>query len=303
MTLDFGPFVFGGNVIGWTADRETSFRILDAFVEGGGRAIDTADVYAEWAGKGGVSEEILGEWMESRGNRSKLVIATKVAKSSARRGLAAKNIRAAIEDSLRRLRTDYVDLYYAHEDDASVPQSEYLGALDVLVKEGKVRVLGASNFTPARLSSALAFCRQNGLARFEVSQDQWSLVARGIEQTLVPVLAAEGLRELPYWALAGGFLTGKYRPGREVDSARAKGASEHLKKPENLRLLTRLDELAEAHEASVAAIALAWLRAQPTVGAPLASARTVEQLGPLFESATLKLDAEELDSLSTITAR
>lgn len=300
--LDFGPFVFGGNVLGWTADRETSFRILDAFVAGGGRAIDTADVYAEWAGKGGVSEEIVGEWMASRGNRSKVFVATKVAKSSVRRGLAAANVRAAIEDSLRRLRTDHVDLYYAHEDDPAVPQAEYLAAFDALVKEGKVRMLGASNFSPERLASALAFCRSEGLARFEVSQDQWSLVARKIERTLVPVLAAEGLRELPYWALAGGFLTGKYRPGREVESARAKGASEHLKKPENLRLLTRLDELAQRHAVSVAAVALAWLRAQPTVAAPLASARTEEQLGPLFESAKVTLDAEELASLSAITA-
>lgn len=303
MALDFGPFVLGGNVFGWTADREESFRVLDAFVAQGGKAIDTADVYSDWApgGKGGESEQILGEWFALRKNRHKVVLATKVAKWSAHPGLSAKNIRAAIEGSLRRLRTDSVDLYYAHEDDAKVAQSEYLTAFDALVKEGKVHALGASNFTPERLASALAFSREHGLRAFEVSQDHWNLVEREVERALVPLLAKEGLRELPYWSLAKGFLTGKYRPGKSVESSRAGAASTYLQTKENVALLAKLDELAHAHRVSVAAISLAWLRAQRTVAAPIASARTVEQLAPLLESATVELSSYELGSLSAIT--
>ncbi|MCA9611802.1 MAG: aldo/keto reductase [Polyangiales bacterium] len=301
MPLDFGPLVLGGNVFGWSADRATSFRVLDGFLARGGLSIDTADVYAEWADRGGVSEEILGQWMAERGNRSKVVIATKVAKSQVRRGLSPANLRAAIEDSLRRLRTDYVDLYYAHEDDADVPQAAYLETFDALVKEGKVRSLGASNFTAERLGSALALCRENGWATFEVSQDHWNLVDRQLERTLVPLLEREGLVELPYWALASGFLTGKYRPGVDVDSVRASGVQKkYLQDPRSLAALAELDRLAKRHEVSVASVALTWLRSRPTVGAPIASARTEEQLDALFERPALTED--ELATLSQITA-
>jgi aryl-alcohol dehydrogenase-like predicted oxidoreductase len=299
-----GPVVLGGNVFGWTVERKDGFDILDAFVAGGGRAIDTADLYPSWAKgrKGGESEELIGEWLASRGHRDKVLIATKVAKWKEQPGLSALNIRTAIEGSLRRLRTDYVDIYYAHEDDPGVEQSEYLTAFDRLVKEGKARVLGASNFTPERLSTALAFSRKNGLAAFEVSQDHWNVIDRGIETTLVPVLEKEGLKELPYWSLASGFLTGKYRPGVTVQSARAAGVREYLDHPANLELLGVLDELAAAHHVSVAAIALAWLRAQPVVAAPIASARTVDQLRPMFEAAGLSLSPDEVSRLSSITA-
>jgi aryl-alcohol dehydrogenase-like predicted oxidoreductase len=294
----FGSIILGGNVFGWTVSRSEAFTLLDAYVDRGGRAIDTADVYPAWVpgNRGGESEEILGAWLAARKNRDKIVLATKVAKWTAQRGLSAHNIRSAIDGSLRRLQTDYVDVYYAHDDDPAVEQAEYLGAFDGLVKAGKVRALGASNFSPARLASALAVSRASGLAAFEVSQDHWNLVERGIERELVPVLEREHIVETPYWSLASGFLTGKYRPGSKVDSARAGGASKYLADPGNLALLAELDRLAAAHRVSVAAVALAWLRAQPSVGAPVASARTVAQLEPLFEQVVLT--ADELGQLS-----
>jgi aryl-alcohol dehydrogenase-like predicted oxidoreductase len=303
MATDFGPFVLGGNVFGWTVQRDEAFRLLDAFVERGGKAIDTADVYSAWApgATGGDSEKILGEWL-ARGARSRVQIHTKVAKWPAHPGLSAANIQAAVEGSLRRLGTDYIDLYYAHEDDPKVPQEEYLEAFDALVKAGKVRALGASNFTPERLGSALAIARAQGLASFQVSQDHYNLIERRFERSLQPVLEREGLVELPYWSLASGFLTGKYRPGKKVDSSRAGAAQKQLDKPYAAPLLKALDELAAAHDVSVTAISLAWLRAQRTVGAPIASARTLEQLGDLFQSAEVKLRPDELGTLSNITA-
>lgn len=300
-SLDFGPFVFGGNVFGWTVQREEGFKILDAFIERGGRMIDTADLYPP-GGEGGGSETIIGEWLASRGHRERIHIATKVAKWKAQPGLSAKNIATAIEGSLRRLRTDHVDLYYAHEDDHAVEQLEYVEAFDKLRREGKVRAVGASNFTPERLSSALEVARANGLRGFEVSQDQWNLVERKIEKALVPVIEREGLKELPYFSLALGFLTGKYRPGSKVESPRASHASKYLEDPKNVKLLHALDELSESHNASVAAISLAWLKAHAVVGAPVASARTLEQLDALFEAGRVKLAPAEVAKLSAITA-
>ncbi len=301
MQLDFGSVVLGGNVFGWTVTSQAdAFRVLDGFVDGGGKSIDTADSYVAWlpGNEGGESETLLGQWLAARGNRSKVVIATKVAKWPKQPGLSAKNIRAAIEGSLKRLQTDYVDLYYAHQDDDAVAQGEYLGAFDALVKEGKVRALGASNFTAARLTSALEFSRKNGLASFEYSQDEWSLVERGLEKSLVPTLAKEGVKELPYFSLAKGFLTGKYRAGQKVDSARAQGAGAYLSDPKNVKLLEVLDGLAAKHRVSVAAISLAWLRSQSVVAAPIASARTVEQLGPLLEAGRVTLSADDLAALT-----
>lgn len=303
MAIDFGPFVFGGNIFGWTATREESFRLLDAFVEQGGTTIDTADVYSNWipGGQGGESEQIIGEWLSLRKNRARVQIATKVGMWAKRPGLSPSNIRAAIEDSLQRLRTDYVDLYYAHQDDQDVEQSEYLSSFDALVREGKVRVLGASNFTPERLASALTFSRAHQLHAFSVSQDHWNLVERKLERHLVPLLEREGLVELPYWSLASGFLTGKYRPGAAVDSARVGAAEAYLNVPQNLELLTRLDELAQTHQTSVAVISLAWLHAQRVIGAPIASARTLDQLTALFGIKKVTLSPEEVESLSRIT--
>jgi aryl-alcohol dehydrogenase-like predicted oxidoreductase len=295
-SLDFGPAVLGGNVFGWTADKEQSFAVLDAFYEGGGRAIDTADVYSNWVpgNDGGVSEEIIGEWSESRGVRSELVIGTKVFSLPARPGLSPANIRAAIEDSLRRLRTDYLDIYYAHRDDQNVAQEEYVAAFGALVAEGKVRELGASNFTAARLRSAVEIAEASGVARFTIAQDQYNLVERGIESSLVPTLADLRITELPYYSLASGFLSGKYRAGVTVDSVRAGGAAAYLET--HAGLLEVLDEIAAAHSSSVTSVALAWLRQQHVVGAPIASARTVEHVPALLE--VVELSAEELARLS-----
>lgn len=299
-----GPFVLGGNVFGWTVQREEGFRILDAFVDGGGTLIDTADVYAAWGpgNRGGESETLIGEWL-AQGPRDRVQVATKVAKWSEQPGLSPTNIRAAIDGSLRRLRTDHVDLYYAHEDDNAVAQSAYLTAFNDVVTAGKVKTLGASNFRASRLTTALLFQRDNGLQPFEVSQDKWNLVERGIEGDLVPVLHKEGLIELPFYALASGFLTGKYRPGIAVDSVRAGGVVDYVNDPRNVKLLSVLDEVAAAHHTSVTAVSLAWLRAQPTVGAPITSARTVEQLKDLFDGASLVLAVDELAALSAASAR
>lgn len=303
MTTDFGPFVLGGNVFGWTVQRDEAFRLLDAFVERGGKAIDSADVYSVWApgATGGDSEKILGEWL-ARGPRSRVQIHTKVAKWPAHPGLSAANIQTAVEGSLKRLKTDYIDLYYAHEDDQKVPQEEYVRAFDALVKAGKVRALGASNFSAERLVSALSIARSQGLASFQVSQDHYNLVERGFERNLQPVLEREGLVELPYWSLAAGFLTGKYRPGKKVESSRAGAAQKLLDRPYAAPLLKALDEIAAGHKVSVTAVSLAWLKAQRSVGAPIASARTIEQLSDLFESATLRLTGDELGALADITA-
>jgi aryl-alcohol dehydrogenase-like predicted oxidoreductase len=298
--LDFGPIVLGGNVFGWTVGREEGFAVLDAFLDGGGRAIDTADSYMQRlpGNVGGESESQIGDWLAARGCRDRVEIHTKVSSKHDRRGLRARNIVLAAEDSLRRLRTDHVDLYYAHQDDPDVPQDEYVVAFDSLVQSGKVREVGASNFTSARLRSALDLAAAQGLTGFTVAQDRWSLVERGFESQLLPTLVERGIVELPYASLAAGFLSGKYRPGRDVDSARAESASRYLDEPRSVGVLAALDDIAAAHDVTVTAVALAWLRAQPTVGAPIASGRTPEQVATLLSSADLRLTGEELDRLT-----
>jgi len=298
-SLSFGPVVLGGNVFGWTVDPEDGFAVLDAFLAGGGRSIDTADSYTQFVpgNVGGESETQIGEWLVARGCRDQVEIHTKVFSKRDRPGLSARNIVFAAEDSLRRLRTDRIDLYYAHRDDPEVPQDEYLAAFDSLVRSGKVRELGASNFTAPRLSAALDIAAAQGLTGFTVAQDKWSLVERQIETELLPTLVERGVVELPYASLAAGFLTGKYRPGQTVDSARAASAGRYLDQSGSGELLTALDEVAAAHTTSVTAVALAWLRAQPSVGAPIASARTPEQVATLLSSADLSLSLEELARL------
>lgn len=245
-------------MFGWTADRDESFAVLDAFVAGGGRSIDTADVYSAWVGgnTGGESETIIGEWMASRGNRDQVSIATKVSSYTERPGLSAANIAAAVDDSLERLQTDSIDLYYAHRDDEDVAQEEYVAAFDTLVRIGKVRVVGASNFSAARLRSAIDIAAAASLTPFAVAQDQWSLVESGIELALVPTLADLGVVELPYSSLASGFLSGKYRAGAVVDSARAAGAGAYLNDPRNVELLDVV-QLTEAEVARLSAITTA----------------------------------------------
>lgn len=298
--LDFGPLVLGGNTFGWTSSAQESHAVLDAFVEAGGRSIDTADAYSAWVpgNTGGDSERIIGDWLAARGRRDDVVIATKVFSLATRPGLSPDNIRAAVDDSLQRLRTDYIDLYYAHRDDPSVPQEEYVGAFDELVTAGKVLEVGASNFEPTRLKSAVAAAEEAGRTRFTVTQDHFNLVEREYAEVLAPTVAELGLVELPYYSLASGFLTGKYRPGTTVDSARAGGAARYLEDERNVALLASLDEIAAGHGVSVTAVALAWLRQQPTVAAPIASARTVDQVPVLVESFDLTLTDEDLARLA-----
>ncbi|MEV6836741.1 aldo/keto reductase [Streptomyces sp. NPDC051133] len=299
--LEVFPLSLGGNVFGWTADEETSFAVLDAYAAAGGNFIDTADSYSAWieGNKGGESETIIGKWVKARGNRDDVVIATKVSQHPEYQGLSAANIKAAADASLRRLDTDHIDLYYTHFDKPEVPVEEIIGALDELVKAGKVRHIAASNISADRLRASLDFSDREGLARYVALQPHYNLVSRDTyEGPLQDLAAKEGLSAVPYFSLASGFLTGKYRPGTTVDSARAEGAAKHLQSERGRQVLTALDEIAAAHGAQVATVALAWLAAQPTITAPIASARTVDQLPALLEVADLKLTDEELTRLT-----
>ncbi|GAA0430603.1 aldo/keto reductase [Streptomyces luteireticuli] len=305
-SLSVHPLALGGNVFGWTADEQQSFAVLDAYAEAGGNFVDTADVYAAWApgNVGGESETVIGNWMAARGNRADIVVATKVgAGVPEKAGLSARTIKEGVEASLRRLRTDCIDLYYTHYDDPSVPVEEYITTLDGLVKEGKVREIAASNVTAERLAAALEFSDSSGLAKYVAIQPEYNLVSRDTyEGPLADVAARHGLAAVPYYALASGFLTGKYRPGTTVDSARAEGAAKHLGTERGLRVLAALDEVAAAHDAEIATVALAWLASRPTVATPLASARTVEQLRPLLALADVELTGEELGRLTEASA-
>jgi aryl-alcohol dehydrogenase-like predicted oxidoreductase len=296
--IDVFPLCLGGNVFGWTADEAASSAVLDAYLDGGGNFIDTADTYGQ-----GASETIIGNWAAARGNRERVVIATKVAKKPDRRGLAASNVTVAIEESLQRLRTDYVDIYYAHEDDENTPLEEWLTAFDAIVKSGKARTIALSNFTPSRVEAVLAVCERGGLVAPIALQPHYSLVERdGYEGELREVCARAGLACFPYFALARGFLTGKYRPGTTVDSPRASGASRYLEDPRAAGLLTALDEIAAARGVPIASIAIAWLRVQPTVAAPIASARNAAQLAEILPGATMELDPGELQRLTAAWA-
>lgn len=276
------PLALGGNVFGWTADEAQSFAVLDAYAAGGGNFIDTADVYSAWVpgNQGGESETVIGRWLKARGNHDEIVVATKVGGHPEAKGLRADTVKAATEASLGRLGVERIDLLYTHFDDVETPVAEIIGALDALVKEGKVREIAASNISPERLSASLEFSEREGLARNIAVQPHYNLVSRDTyEGELAAVAAAHGLSAVPYYALASGFLTGKYRPGGPaVDSARAQGAGRYLEDPRGPRVLTALDNVAAAHGVELASVALAWLAAQPTVAAPIASARTVEQL-------------------------
>ena len=304
--LSVFPLALGGNVFGWTADEATSFAVLDAYAAAGGNFIDTADVYSAWApgNKGGESETVLGKWLAARGNRDAVVLATKVGVHPEYKGLKAANIAAATEESLRRLGTDRIDLLYTHFDDETTPVEEIVTALDALVRAGKVRQVAASNISPARLTASLEFARREGLAAYVALQPQYNLVSRDTyEGELAEVATRFGLSAVPYYGLAAGFLTGKYRPGGPaVDSPRAEGAGKHLQTERGLKVLAALDSVAANHDAEVATVALAWLAAQPTVAAPIASARTVEQLPPLVALAGLKLTDAELAQLTAASA-
>jgi aryl-alcohol dehydrogenase-like predicted oxidoreductase len=297
--LEVSRLCLGGNVFGWTADEETSFAVLDGYARAGGNFVDTADSYSAWVEghSGGESETIIGKWLRSRGNRDGMVVATKVGMLPGMDDLKAATIERAAEDSLRRLGVDHIDLYYAHQDDPDTPQEEALAAFDRLVRAGKVRHVAASNYTAERLTSALAVSEREGFARFVALQQPYNLVDRSYEGELSRAVADHGLSSAPYWGLAKGFLTGKYRPGVAVESARAVGASKYLDE-RGLRILDAVDEVAGNHGTTQAAVALAWLAEQPTVAAPIASARTAEQLADLVPALDLELKADEIAALS-----
>jgi aryl-alcohol dehydrogenase-like predicted oxidoreductase len=298
------PLVLGGNVFGWTADEPTSFAILDAFVAHGGNAIDTADGYSYWVPghQGGESETVIGRWLKRRGRRDDVVIATKVGWWEKRPGLKHDNIVAGCEDSLRRLGVDSIDLYWLHRDDERTRPDEYLGALDMLVRSGKVRAVGASNFGVPRFEAALEASRRKSLVSFVAQQPEYSLMNRGIEQALVPLCEREGIAILPYYPLASGFLTGKYRTAADkTKSVRGGGAVKHLEgkgKP----VLAALDAVAARHGATCAQVALAWVMAKPAIAAPIASATSVAQVTELMGALKLMLAPDDIALLDKASA-
>lgn len=301
--LKVSMWCFGGNVFGWRLDDHTAPPVLDAYVEGGGTFIDTADIYSN-----GESEAILGRWMAARGNRQQVVIATKVANALREgpneRGLSRRRIMAAVEESLRRLQTDYIDLYQAHWDDRDTPLEETLRAFDDLVHQGKVRYIGASNYSAWRLTLALWASDKHNLARFSSLQPHYNLVHRSeYERELEPLCREQEIGVIPYFSLAAGFLTGKYREGQPLpESGRAEGVQRRYMHERGFRVLSALDEVASAHHASQARVALAWLAARPGITAPIASATSPEQVRELLGFTELRLDAGSIKTLDQASA-
>ena len=298
--LQVHPLCLGGNVFGWSANAAQSEEVLSAYESAGGNFIDTADMYSRWhtGNVGGESETIIGDWMRARGNRSEMVIATKVAKLATRPGLSAANIAAAAEDSLRRLGTDYIDIYYAHHDDEEIPLEESLTAFNELVTAGKVRYLAASNYSAARLEEALKISRELGMSEYLLLQPNYNAIVRNeYEGDLMAVAVKEDIPVLPYFSLAAGFLTGKYQPGVEVDSVRA-GDMPDYKNDRGWAILDAITEIAKQENTSIAAVALGWLRAQPGVVTPIASARTTEQLAEILP--VVELSAEQVAQVNAL---
>lgn len=299
---------FGGNVFGWTVDQETSFSLLDALVEKGLWFIDTADVYSRWApgNKGGESETIIGNWLKQSGKRDRIVLATKVGMelTPEKQGLKPQYIRQAVEDSLRRLQTDYIDLYQAHRDDEDTPLAETLAAFDSLIKEGKVRAIGASNYSAARLLEALETSEKNGLARYETLQPEYNLYDRqGYESALEEVAINNGLGVINYYSLASGFLSGKYRSKEDAGkSPRGQGVVEKYLNPRGLKILSALDDIADSHDATPTQVALAWQIARPGITAPIVSATSLQQLEDLVKATQLFLSKQEIAELDQASA-
>jgi aryl-alcohol dehydrogenase-like predicted oxidoreductase len=305
--LEIAPIVFGGNVFGWTADEPTSFGLLDAFVAAGFNAVDTADVYSKWVpgNKGGESETIIGNWLKRSAKRQQVIIATKVGSEMGpgKKGLSKRYILAAAEDSLQRLRTDYIDLYQSHVDDPDTPLDETLEAYAQLIQQGKVRAIGASNYTAKRLAEALHISKKKGLPRYESLQPLYNLYDRAeFETELAPICLREKIGVIPYFSLASGFLSGKYRSEADLaNSARAGMVKKYLNE-RGLRILATLDQVAKAHRSTPTQVALAWLMAQPAVTAPIASATNLDQLHELLSATDLKLGAASLDKLNQASA-
>ena len=296
--LQISNLCLGGNVFGWSADERQSHDVLNLYSELGGNFIDTADVYSEWGEGhvGGESESVIGSWLKSRASTDDVVIATKVSKLSTRPGLGRANILAACDDSLRRLGRDHIDLYYAHDDDKDTPLEESLAAFTELQQAGKIRFAAASNYTGARLLEAAQISKEQGLIEYSALQNHYNLLEREeYERDSVPALAELGIEGVPFFGLARGFLSGKYREGVEVESVRATGVTKYTN-DHGWAVLAKLDRLANHHSVSLSAIALAWLRQQPSVAAPIASARTTEQLREIMTH--VNLTAEELQFLT-----
>ncbi|UGB37909.1 aldo/keto reductase [Frateuria soli] len=304
--LAIAPLAFGGNVFGWSADEKRSFELLDAFVDAGFNLVDTADVYPAWVpgNHGGESETIIGRWLKTSGKRDKVLIATKVAKWARQPGLSPVNIQQAVEGSLKRLQVECIDLYQAHQDDAAIPLADTLGAFGRLIEQGKVRAIGASNYTAERFADALRMSAEHGLPRYESLQPEYNLLRRaGYERELEPLIRREQIGVISYYALASGFLTGKYRSEADLSKSRARGTG--VRKylgPRGLGILDALDRVAASHRATPAQVALAWLIARPGLTAPIASATSVAQLRELLDAVKLALAPEEIALLDQASA-
>ena len=296
--LTIYPLCLGGNVFGYSADKDNSESVLSFYADNGGNFIYTADMYSQWAPGhiGGESETIIGNWMKKRGNRSQMIIATKVGRLDTKPGLSPSNIISACEDSLKRLGSDYIDIYYSHLDDLDTPIEQSLGAYDSLIKAGKVRYIAASNFTPERLQESLDISKELNLSSYIASQDQYNLMERTYENSLMPTLKSNGLSQIPFYGLARGFLTGKYRKGKTVESIRANGVNTSYANDQGWAMIDKLDQIAIDKHTSVAAVALAWLRAQETVSAPIASATKLEQIKEIMP--IVELSSDELQRLT-----
>lgn len=304
--ISISPLVFGGNVFGWTADKQRSFELLDRFVDAGLETFDTADVYSTWVpgNQGGESETIIGEWMKSRANRDRVVVITKVGMEMPKgKGLSARWIEQAVEDSLRRLQTDRIDLYFSHIFDADVPVEETLRAYERLISAGKVRAIGASNHSAEQLATALKLSAEEGLPRYEVLQPEYNLYDRASYDGSLRDLAIEhGLGVITYYSLASGFLTGKYRSTEDLGKSPRGGGIKRYLDQRGLQILSALDEVAKAHDAAVAEVALAWLMARKGVTAPIVSASGLDQLESLIRSTRLQLSADDIAQLDQASA-
>jgi aryl-alcohol dehydrogenase-like predicted oxidoreductase len=305
--ISVSPLMFGGNVFGWTIDQATSFKLLDAFTDAGLNFIDTADVYSIWVpgNKGGDSETIIGNWLRQSGKRDKVILATKVGKDmgDGKKGLAAKYIKQAAEDSLKRLQTDYIDLYQSHDDDPNTPFEETLNAYSQLIKEGKVRVIGASNYKADRLAEVLQVSASNNLPAYQTLQPEYNLYARqDYETNLEPLCLERSLGVVPFFSLASGFLTGKYRSEADFSKSKRGGGMSKYLNERGFKILDALDKVADQYHTSQASVALAWLMARPSITAPIASATKLEQLQDLINATELKLSEEAIKLLTEASA-
>lgn len=300
--LTIAPINFGGNVFGWTLDEKQSFDILDRFAEAGFNFIDTADTYSWWVnGKGGQSEEIIGKWMKSRANRNDIVLATKVGSETKEHGydISKKHILKSVDESLQRLQTDHIDLYYTHFDDNITPVEETLSAYDEIIKAGKVRYIAASNLSPERLKASFEAAEKNNLPKYVALQPHYNLMERdGFEQNYAPLAEQFDLSVFPYWSLAAGFLTGKYRDEADLaKSARGEGVRKYLN-PKGLEVLKALDQVSAKHHTTQGTVSLAWLLTNPLITAPIVSATSASQLETVFNAPKLVLDQEDIELLN-----